>query len=332
MKPVALAVLFALAGCAKHEPLRVGVMYALPLGDKGFNDQLHAGILRAKARYGIGYEYLEFQKTTVDIMGGLRSLAAQGCGLVIANGFHLSTEISVVAREFPAVRFACVDYQGKVGMDLPPNFIAVRFKEQEGSFLVGAIAGLMTRTGTVGFVGGMQSPLIRKFEAGYAAGVRQVNPRARVLSSYAGETVEAFRNADTGRALARGMFEQGADIIYHAAGPTGRGVFRAAQEAGRWAIGVDQDQWEEGLDPATRKSVVLTSMLKRVDRAGEELVDACLRNRFTGGRVVELGLNEDGVGYVYDERNRALIPDAVVRRVEEIRRNVIAGRIVVPGR
>jgi basic membrane protein A len=200
---------------------------------------------------------------------------------------------------------------------------ALRFREQEGSFLVGAVAGLVTKTKTVGFVGGMNIPLIHKFDAGFRAGVKQVCPNCKILAQYAGVTPDAFRNPGKGKEIAFSQYQQGADIIYHASGSTGLGVFEAARAAGKLAIGVDADQYDEA------PGFVLTSMIKRIDVALFETVKRVKDGKFTGG-IYDFGLAQDGVSYVYDDHNRKLIPESVVARVEALKKDVIAGRIVVP--
>jgi basic membrane protein A and related proteins len=220
------------------------------------------------------------------------------------------------------VDYAKVDATG-APIPTPANLAALKFREEEGSFLVGALAALVSKTKKVGFVGGMNFPLIHKFEAGYKAGVKHVCPQCTVISQYAGVTPEAFRNPGRGKELALSQYQQGVDIIYHASGSTGLGVFEAARQTGKLAIGVDADQHDEA------PGFILTSMVKGVDVAVHEAVRWAKDGTFKGG-YYELGLKENGVGYVYDDRNRALIPDAVHARVEALRQEVIAGRIRVP--
>jgi len=255
----------------------------------------------------------------------MRQLAAGGSQLVFGVGFLFSDDILGLAREFPNVKFACVDYTVKEGQVLPPNLMALEFKEQEGSFLVGALAALLTRTGKVGFVGGMEIPLIKKFEAGYRAGVRAASPKVEVIVKYAGTTGAAFKDPTKGKELGLAEYDQGADIIFHASGSTGLGVFEAARERGRLAIGVDADQYGEA------PGRILTSMIKRVDTAVFDAIAELRAGRWQSG-IREFGLKEDGVGWVYDDRNRALIPDAVKAKVDSLRAEIVAGRIVVPFR
>jgi basic membrane protein A len=222
------------------------------------------------------------------------------------------------------VHFACVDY-APASDTIPPNVEGLAFREEEGSFLVGAVAGLMSKTHQVGFVGGMTIPLIRKFEAGYMAGVKKACPECVVHSTYAGSTPDAFKDPAKGKALAISEIAQGADLLFHASGATGHGVFEAAKDAQVLAIGVDSDQHDDM--PGT----VLTSMVKRADVAVFEAIRAAAEGRFEGGMRV-FGLREDGVDYVHDGPHGALVPDAVKVEVAKLRAEVIAGRIVVPSR
>ncbi|HET9426226.1 MAG TPA: BMP family ABC transporter substrate-binding protein [Gemmatimonadaceae bacterium] len=310
------------------DALRIGIVFDVGgRGDKSFNDGAYAGAMRAKHELGATVQYIEPGESS-DREAGLRLLAAEGMDLVAGVGFIFTDDLNLLAREYPDVRFAGVDYaistdaQGNP-IPPPPNVAALRFREEEGSFLVGAIAGLVTKTKTVGFVGGMNVPLINKFDAGYSAGVRQVCPDCRIITQYAGVTPDAFRNPGKGKEMALSQYQQGADIIYHASGSTGLGVFEAARSTGKLAIGVDADQYAEA------PGFILTSMVKRIDVALFEAAKRVKEGKFTGG-IYDFGLAQDGVAYVYDENNKALIPDAVRQRVEALKQEVIAGRITVP--
>ncbi len=200
---------------------------------------------------------------------------------------------------------------------------ALKFREEQGSFLVGALAALVSKSKKLGFVGGMDFPLIHKFEAGYKAGVKAVCPDCTIIVGYAGVTPEAFRNPGRGQELALSQYQQGVEIIFHASGSTGLGVFEAARRLNKLAIGVDADQYNEA------PGYILTSMVKGVDAAVFETVRRVKEGTFAGG-IYQFGLAENGVGYVYDENNRALIPDSVRARVEALKQEIIAGRIQVP--
>jgi basic membrane protein A len=306
------------------EKPRVGLVFDVGgRGDKSFNDAAYLGMSRAERELGVEVSYLE-PASTEDREAALRLFAARGLELVIGVGFIFSSDIDEVARAYPSVRFACVDYfPGPKG--IPPNVAALAFREEEGSFLVGAVAGLMSKTGHVGFVGGMVGPLIRKFEVGYAAGVEAACPRCVVHSAYAGTTPDAFRDPAKGKALANAQVAAGSDVIYHASGSTGHGVFEAAADAKAFAIGVDADQYDEM--PGT----VVTSMIKRGDVAVFDTIKAVLDGRFEGGRKV-FGLAEQGVDYVHDGPHAGEIPAAVKSKVEALRGEIVAGRVTVPSR
>jgi len=202
--------------------------------------------------------------------------------------------------------------------------VALKFKEEEGSYLVGALTGLLTKTKTVGFLGGMEIPLIKKFEAGYRAGVEKTAPGAKVLVKYAGATGQAFKDPTKGKELGLAMYGEGADIVFHASGSTGLGLFEAAKEKNALAIGVDSDQYD------SMPGHVLTSMVKRVDVAVYQTIRDLKNGSFPGGQVKIYGLAQDGVGYVYDSRNANLIPAPVKAKVDALRDDIIAGRIRVP--
>jgi basic membrane protein A len=242
---------------------------------------------------------------------------------VIGVGFIFGPDLERLAVQFPKVRFAGIDYSPSEGVGTLPNLVGLRFREHEGSFVVGAIAGMLTRTNTVGFVGGMKIPLIGKFEAGYEAGVRHVCPRCTVLAAYAGSEPKAFADPSLGQVLARAQYAKGADIIFHAAGKTGDGVFAAARRNDALAIGVDSDQHEAA------PCCVVTSMVKAVDVAVVDIVKEVIANKFQGG-LRELGLAEKGVGFVANERNRHLLPIDVVQKARAIADQIIAGAIRVP--
>jgi basic membrane protein A len=296
-------------------------------GDKSFNDGAYLGAERAERQLGARVRFIEPGEGS-DREAGLRVLAAEGMDLVVGVGFIFSDDLTQLAREYPNVRFAAVDYtppldaRGKE-LPIPPNLAGLKFREEEGAFLVGAIAALVSTSKKVGFVGGMDFPLIHKFEVGYRAGVRAVCPTCVVIAQYAGVTPEAFRNPGKGQELALSQYQSGVDVIFHASGSTGLGVFEAARRRGKLAIGVDADQYGEA------PGHILTSMVKGVDEAVFDAIRRTKDGSFRGG-IVQLGLAERGVSYVYDAHNRALFPDSVRARVESLREDIIAGRITVP--
>jgi basic membrane protein A len=248
--------------------------------------------------------------------------------LVMGVGFIFTDDLTNLAREYPNINFAGIDLAlsydstGKL-IPPPPNLAALKFREEEGSFLVGAMAALVGHSRKVGFVGGMDIPLIHKFEAGYTAGVKYVCPDCTVIAQYAGVTPEAFKNPSRGKELALSQYQSGVNVIFHASGATGQGVFEAARAMHKLAIGVDSDQYDEA------PGYILTSMVKGVSAATYDAIRRVKTGTFHGG-VYSFGLKEGGVGYVYDARNKALIPDSVHARIEAIKADIIAGKIKVP--
>ncbi|MBK6489987.1 MAG: BMP family ABC transporter substrate-binding protein [Gemmatimonadetes bacterium] len=308
--------------------LDVGIVFDLGgRGDKSFNDGAYLGAERARRELGARVRFIEPGEGS-DREAGLRLLAAEGMELVVGVGFIFSDDLTQLAREYPNVRFAGVDYAvalDSIGNAIQPpaNLAALKFREEEGSFLVGALAALVGDSKKVGFVGGMDFPLIHKFEVGYRAGVKAVCPDCEVVAQYAGVTPEAFRNPGRGQELALSQYQSGVNVIFHASGSTGLGVFEAARRRGKLAIGVDADQYAEA------PGYILTSMVKGVDEAVFDAIKQVADGSFRGG-IFQLGLKERGVNYVYDANNRALIPDAVHARVELLRREIIDGKIDVP--
>ena len=304
---------------------KVGLVYDVGgRGDQSFNDSAYRGLERAQHELGADISNCIEPSEGSDRESALRALAAKDLDIVFGIGFIFTDDVNHIAADFPGKRFACVDYALKEGSPVPPNVLAIKFKEQEGSFLVGALAAKLSKTHKIGFVGGMDIALIHKFAAGYRAGAHYADPNVTVLEKYAGVTGEAFKNPTKGKELALGMYSQGADIIFHASGSTGLGVFEAAKEQQKLAIGVDSDQWRPEY-----AGVVLTSMIKNVDESVFNAIQAVKDGKWKGG-VEELGLKEEGVGYVYDDHNRALIPDAVHDTIEGIRAKIISGEIQVP--
>lgn len=305
--------------------VKVGLVFDLGgRNDKSFNEGAYRGLLAAQAQLGVDIRWIE-PSEGADRESALRNLAASGYDLVIGVGFIFGPDLERLSAQFPRVKFAGVDYTPSEGFAVPDNLLALRFREHEGAFVVGAIAGMVSRTHRVGFVGGMQIPLIQKFEAGYRAGVAHVCPACRVKVAYAGQTPRAFNDSPKGQELAAAQYGAGADIIFHASGKTGDGVFAAARQRGLFAIGVDSDQHD------VAPCCVLTSMLKRVDVAVVDVVRQVVEHRFRGG-VVELGIAEHAIDFVADDRNRLLLPPAVVARARRLADQIVAGTIRVPDR
>ncbi len=239
-------------------------------------------------------------------------MAERGATPVIGIGFGQGSAIDKIAKEFPKLQFTIIDAVAN-----QPNVQSVIFKEQEGSFLVGMIAALTSKTGKVGFVGGMDIPLIRKFQCGYDQGVHYANPKAEVFVNMVGTTATAWNDPARGGELARAQFSKQADVIFAAAGATGMGIYQAAKDAGKFAIGVDSNQ--NHLQPGT----MLTSMVKRVDVAVYEAA----KNHKPG--LMTLGLKEDGVDYALDRYNEKLISPEVKKKVDQAKADIIAGKIKV---
>ena len=296
-------------------------------GDKSFNDGAFAGADSATKILHPNIRFIEPGEGS-DREAGLRLMAAEDMDLVIGVGFIFSDDLTTLAKEYPNVSFAGVDYalsiddKGNVILP-PPNLAALKFREEEGSFLVGALAALVGKSKKVGFIGGMDIPLIHKFEAGYRAGVKQACPDCSVVSQYAGVTPDAFKNPGKGKELALSQYQSGVNVIFHASGSTGQGVFEAARVMNKLAIGVDADQYDEA------PGHILTSMVKGVDAAVFNAIQRVQSKTFEGG-IYSFGLKEGGVGYIYDERNKSLIPDSVRTQIERLKQDIIAGRIKVP--
>lgn len=313
---------------AKPEPLRVGLVFDIGgRGDLSFNDAAYAGLERAQKEFGDRLEtkYLEPSAGGENREQLMRLLAEDGYDLIFGVGFMFTDHVAKVSKEFPDAKFGLID--GAIdGLTESSNVSCLLFKENEGSFLVGAAAGLKTKTNKVGFVGGMKTPLIEKFEVGYIAGVKFVNPKATVFSDYIGTTGDAFKDPVRGKELALSQIKKGADIVYHASGASGIGVIEACTSEKKMAIGVDSDQSLTA--KPEQRPYILTSMLKRVDVAVYETIKAAVEGRFKGGYQV-FGLAEDGVGYALNEYNQEMIKD-IKDKLEDLKKKVVSGEIKVP--
>jgi len=324
------AALTTLGGCSAEQPgnagtdaIRVGMVFDVGgKGDKSFNDSAYRGLLHAADQFGV--EHTEFEPgQDADRETGLRKLAQAQYDVIVGVGFLFSDAMRKVAVDYPDVKFACVDFDALPDEELPPNLAGLRFREEEGSFLVGVLAGLYTETGRIGFVGGMDIPLIHKFEAGYVAGAKYANPGVSVTVAYAGSSPQAFADPAKGKELALLQYGRGVDVIYHASGSTGNGVIEAAREVNRQAIGVDSNQ--NYMAPGN----VLTSMVKRVDNAVFMAVKSVVDGDFQGG-LREFGVADEGIGYAVDEYNEGLITEEMLTAVEEAKAAIIAGEVTVP--
>jgi len=284
--------------------------------DKSFNEAAYSGAERFRLETGITYR--DFEPTNeAQLEQALKRFARKKHDLVIAVGIAYTTPLEKVAPEFPGIKFTVID----AGVEMP-NVQSVRFKEHEGSYLVGMLAAMTSKTGKIGFIGGMDIPLIRKFGAGYTQGARSVNPDIEILENMVGATPSAWNDPIRGGELARSQYARGSDVIYSAAGPTGLGIIQAAKETGNFAIGVDSNQ--NHLAPG----IVLTSMVKRVDNVVYETMMAAKDGTWAPGTSV-LGLKENGVDYSLDEHNAALISDDMKAAVDEAKAQIIAGELTV---
>ena len=302
---------------AADKKAKVGIVFDIGgKDDRSFNAAANAGMLRAKQELPIVLRDVEPGDPT-SIEPALRAFAQYGYNLITGVGFAQGPILKDVAKDYPQLHFVIIDSVVEA-----PNVACLLFREHEGSFLVGMIAAATSKTGVIGFVGGMDIPLIRKFQVGYEEGARYINPNIRVMQNYVGITDTAWNNPGKGRELANAQYEQGADVIFSAAGNSGLGVFDAAENYKKFAIGVDANQnW-------IKPGYILTSMIKRIDNAVYSVVKEQVEGKFQPG-VHVYGLENDGIGYALDDYNRALIPPAVIERVEQARRDIIAGKIKV---
>ena len=286
------------------------------LGDQSFNDSAYEGLKRAEKELGAEIKVLE-SKSMSDYETNLSSLAEAGYNMIFAVGFLMTDSVKKVAPRFPNVKFGLID--GRVE-DLP-NVTSCIFKEEEGSFLVGALAGLMTKSNKVGFVGGIKGWLIEKFETGYRAGVMSSNPKAEILVSYTGR----FDDPGKGKETALAQFNQKADIVYHASGACGVGVIEAAKEKGKgfYAVGVDADQ------DHLAEGRVLTSMMKRVDVAVFEATKNAKDGNIKSG-IVEFGVKQNAISLSPMKFTKKDIPEEKLKKVELLKSMITAGEINIP--
>lgn len=300
-----------------REKVHVGIVFDIGgKDDRSFNAAAWEGVKRAAKDLPIVLRDVEPGDPT-SIEPAMRAFAERGYDLIIGVGFAQTPIMESVAKDYPDINFAIID--GFIDL---PNVASLIFKEHQGSYLVGLIAAHTTKTGVLGFIGGMDIPLIRKFKVGYAEGARSVNPEIRIIDNYVGVTDAAWNNPGKGKELAVAQIGKGADVIFTAAGNSGLGAFDAAEQYDKYVIGVDSNQnW-------VKPGHVLTSMVKRIDNAVYEIIKEKVAGRFQGGLHV-YGLENDGVGYALDQYNRSLIPPEVIREAEEAKKEIIAGRIEV---
>ncbi|MBC8036063.1 MAG: BMP family ABC transporter substrate-binding protein [Rhizobiales bacterium] len=284
--------------------------------DKSFNEGIHNGAQKFKTESGIAYGEFEISNEAQREQA-LRNFAEQGYSPIIAAGFAQAAAVEKVAKEYPDLKFAIIDMVVEL-----PNVQSIVFKEDEGSYLVGMAAAMASKSGKVGFIGGMDIPLIRKFACGYVQGVKAANADATVIQNMTGDTGAAWNDPVKGGELAKAQIAQGADVVYHAAGNTGVGVLQAAADGGALGIGVDSNQ--NYLHPGK----VLTSMLKRVDLATYDVMKTAKDGTFQAG-VKSLGLAEDRVGYAMDDNNKDLLTADMQAKIEEAKAGIISGTLTV---
>ena len=309
---------------APASDIKVGLAYDIGgRGDQSFNDAAAAGLDKAAEEFGVETNEAEAANGEPESAKEerLRALASAGFNPVIAVGFAYSGAVTKVAGELPDTQFAIIDDAAATG----DNIANLLFAEEQGSFLVGAAAALKSESGNVGFVGGVDVPLIHKFEAGFQAGAEAVNPDIEVQVKYLTQPPDfsGFGDPAKGKTAAAGMFDKGADVVYQAAGGSGGGVFEAAKDAGGFAIGVDSDQYNTA-DPAV-KDVIITSMLKKVDVAVYDFISSVVDGNFTAGPVT-YDLEKDGVGY---STSGGQIDD-ITAKLDEYKAQIIDGSITVP--
>jgi basic membrane protein A and related proteins len=284
--------------------------------DKSFNESMFNGSEKFKTESGVAYGEFEIANEAQREQA-IRNFADQGYSPIIAAGFSQAAAVEKVAKEYPDLKFAIVD----MVVDLP-NVQSIVFKEQEGSYLVGMMAALASKSGKVGFVGGMDIPLIRRFGCGYAQGVKAVKADATVFQNMTGDTGAAWNDPVKGGEITKGQMAQGADVVFAAAGGTGLGVLQAAADGGALSIGVDANQ--NYLHPGK----VLTSMLKRVDVAVYNVMKNGKDGTLKMG-IQALGLAEGGVDYAMDDNNKSLVTDDMKAKVEAAKADIISGKIAV---
>lgn len=285
--------------------------------DKSFNAAAFEGATKAQKELGIELKYVEATDSNA-IENLHRSFAKKDFDLIIGIGFAQAEAVKKVAAQSPDKKFAIIDGEVKA-----PNVKALLFEEHEGSYLVGALAALKSSGKKVGFIGGMDIPLIRRFEMGYKAGIEKVDPKMTLTANYIGVTGEAWNNPAKAKELALSQYNSGVDVIFVAAGASGSGVFDAAEEKKKLAIGVDSNQnW-------MKPGFILTSMLKRVDVAVFEAIKEAQAGKFQGG-VTRFGLKNDGVGYSLDSHNEKLLSADLRKKADALKAEIIAGKITVP--
>ncbi|MCH3963612.1 MAG: BMP family ABC transporter substrate-binding protein [Clostridium sp.] len=300
----------------RSAPLNIGIITDVGgINDKSFNQSAWEGLKKAQKDFGSKVSYIE-TKNSNDYAKNFESASNEKKDLIWGIGFMMADVIKAEAQEHPKQKYAIID--NTYGNDTPSNLVGVVFKENESSFLVGYIAGKMTKTNTVGFIGGVDSALIQKFQYGYMAGVRYANPKCKVVSEYAG----SFSDPAKGKEIASRMYDGGADIIFHASGATGNGLIECAKEKGKYCIGVDSDQ--SVLAPDN----VITSAMKKVDVAVYDVAKDLKNGKWNGGATLQYGLSEGGVDIA--PTTGKLVPENILNEVNGIKAKVTSGQLKIP--
>ncbi len=317
---LAFLLVLGMSSPALAEPPVVGFITGTPgLGDQSFNDMAYDGVRRARDEFGFRLVILEPEKDREAAAKGVRDLVAKTDVIMLLGGQHEALARELAARH-PEKRFILLD----MAVDGIPNMASVTFNQHEGAFLAGALAASVSAAGKIGFVGGAAIPPVQAFEQGYREGAAYAVPKTEILVDYVAPPGDysGFSDPDKGRRLAMDQYAKGADIVFAVAGRTGNGVIEAARESGKLAIGVDSDQ------DALAKGAVLTSMMKRLDLAAYAELKRVMENRFAPGLTV-YDLKNGGVGLTEMRYTRDKVPDAVMGRIEDIRKKIIAGEIAV---
>lgn len=309
---------FNFAQAEAKAPIRIGLV--LDKGgkdDKSFNSAAYAGAKKAEKEFGVQLKYVE--ATDNNSLESLhRNFAQKKYDLIIGIGFAQADAVKKVAKLFPETKFAIVD-----GESNEKNVKSLLFEEHEGSYVVGFAAGIKTKSNVIGFLGGMDIPLIRRFQKGFEAGVKAAQPKATIIVNYIGATGEAWNNPAKAKELSLSMISQKADVIFHAAGASGSGLFDAASDKKIFAIGVDSNQnW-------MKPGIVLTSMLKKVDVAVFEVIKSVKNNDFKGG-VNRFGISSGGVDWALDEHNKSLWSITEIKKINKVKADISSRKITVP--
>lgn len=286
--------------------------------DQSFNASAFRGLTKAEKELGTKSKTVE-AKDAAAAEALLRSLAAKKFDLIVAIGFSQAGAVKNAAAAFPQAKFVLVDSEVKA-----PNVTSVMFSEHEGSFLMGALAAMKSKTTTVGFIGGMDVPLIHRFQMGYEAGAKYVNPKVKVVSRFIGVTGDAFNNPPKAKELALLENSEGADVIFHAAGASGKGLFDAAEDKKFFAIGCDSNQ------NMIKPGRILTSMVKSVDVAVFNAIQSAKAGTLKGGETVRHGFATGGIDMAMDANNKSLITPEMLKKSDEIKAGVKSGTIKVP--